>query len=108
MDIKKAKNFSKNSIYAPPINAGMGAFEISELLNFLKHLVHNFIPLYTCRFGLNIFLVLFFAWETLCPYITPFPQLSHFIPLMFEVCYHYSVDFSNGIFEFVILIFSSI
>ena len=35
------------------------------------------IILAACKFGLKIFLVLFLAWETLCPYITPLPQLKH-------------------------------
>jgi len=54
-------------------------------LNFRMHLVQSLtflavpptIILAACKFGLKIFLVLFLAWETLCPYITPLPQLKH-------------------------------
>ena len=58
---------------------------IWDLLYILRHFVHKRtcleVPatttLHICKFGLNFFAVLFFAWDTLCPYIDPLLQFAH-------------------------------
>jgi hypothetical protein len=33
------------------------------------------------RFGSQVFLVLFWAWDTLCPVWGPLPHISHFLDI---------------------------
>src|SRR2546423_12647125 len=62
---------------------------VSNFLYIRKHLVQSrfvtrvvpTITLAECRFGLKIFCVRRFEWDTLCPHMIPLPQLSHRIAI---------------------------